>query len=407
MNGRSKTEDPVSRLLRKNISPAQFIGYAFASILGLIIITVAVKFYSDVKSASSGEDTTIGKDYLIVQRNVKGLGNLFGENDNVFNENEITDISNQKWVKRVGKFTPAGFNVSASMDIGGRGMSTALFLESIPDEFIDNKPSGWHFDVGSKAPIPVIISKDYLALYNFGFAASRGLPQISENMLSLLPIRLSISGNGHQKWFDARIVGYSSRLNTIAVPEEFMNWANDEFGENNSEPSRLIVETYSPGDPEIANYLKTHGYELAGDKNETGRAAYFLKVVTSVVTGIGLIISILSTGILLLSVWLLLYKNRTQTERLLLLGYSPNNICLYYNKLILGINFIVFAIAIAGMFLISPIWKSPLSSLGLQTGSPLAAILAGFLICTIISVVSILSVKNSVNKSFRPKNIVK
>ena len=186
-----------------------------------------------------------------------------------------------------------------------------------------------------------------------------------------------------------------------------MNWANDEFGENNSEPSRLIVETYSPGDPEIANYLKTHGYELAGDKNETGRAAYFLKVVTSVVTGIGLIISILSTGILLLSVWLLLYKNRTQTERLLLLGYSPNNICLYYNKLILGINFVVFAIAIAGMFLISPIWKTPLSSLGLQTGSPLAAILAGFIICTIISVVSILSVKNSVNKSFRPKNIVK
>ena len=47
----------------------------------------------------------------------------------------------------------------------------------------------------------------------------------------MVPLKLSLSGNGRQEWVDARIVGFSSRLNTIAVPEEFMQWANSEFSE--------------------------------------------------------------------------------------------------------------------------------------------------------------------------------
>ncbi|MFU7518004.1 hypothetical protein AB4668_19830, partial [Clostridium sp. HCS.1] len=84
----------------------------------------------------------------------------------------------------------------------------------------------------------------------------------------MLPLKLSLSGNGRQQWVDARIVGFSSRLNTIAVPADFLNWANGVFGEGkeDTDPSRLIVRLRRAGDPEATAYMEAHGYEIAGDK---------------------------------------------------------------------------------------------------------------------------------------------
>ena len=86
----------------------------------------------------------------------------------------------------------------------------------------------------------------------------------------MVPLRVSVSGNGRQQWFPARIVGFSSRLNTIAVPEQFMEWANARFGEEPvADPSRLIVELSRPGDPAIKEYMAAHDYEMSGDNTDS------------------------------------------------------------------------------------------------------------------------------------------
>ena len=176
-------------------------------------------------------------------------------------------------------------------------------MKSIPDDFFDVSPDGWGYTPGRSDFVPVILSKDYLSLYNFGFATSRGMPQVSEEVIGMVPLQLSLSGNGRQQWVNARIVGFSSRLNTIAVPEEFMEWANREFAGTSSEaPSRLIVMLDRPGDPEVENYLEEHDYETAGDRAANGKAAHFLSLVTSIVIAVGLVISLLAFFILLLSI---------------------------------------------------------------------------------------------------------
>ena len=43
-------KDLVSKLLRKNISPAQILGYALANLVGLSIIMTALQFYADANS---------------------------------------------------------------------------------------------------------------------------------------------------------------------------------------------------------------------------------------------------------------------------------------------------------------------------------------------------------------------
>ena len=70
-------------------------------------------------------------------------------------------------------------------------------------------------------------------------------------------------------------MGFSNRLNTIIVPESFMQWSNARYApEVNVQPSRLILEVSKPGDVAIEKYMKKHGYEIAGDKMNSNKASY-------------------------------------------------------------------------------------------------------------------------------------
>ena len=394
-------KDIVWRLLKRNISAGQLIGYAVANFVGLSIVLTAIQFYRDVTAVWDGDDSFISRDYMIISRKVEGLGSLTGKSDATFSDADITEIESQPWVRRVGEFTASSFNVAASVEMGGRGMSTALFFESIPSEFFDVMPSEWDFDPADPV-VPIILSKDYLSLYNFGFASSRGLPQLNEAMIGMVPLKVSVSGNGRQQWLPARIVGFSSRLNTIAVPEQFMEWANERFAEEPvSPPSRLIIEVSRPGDPAIKEFLQSHGYESAGDKADNGKAAYFLSVVTAVVIVVGAIISLLSFFILMLSIYLLLQKNRTKLHDLMLLGYSPGMVSSRYCRMVVAINIIVLVAAIAVVLVGRHLWGGALSSLGLSSTSPWPAIVTGLAIMLLITVVNIISIRRTMMRYFK------
>lgn len=395
----------IWKLLRKNISIGQIAGYALANFIGLAIVLSAIRFYGDVSTAISGDSSksVIPEDYLVVSKPVSML-NTLGAASSGFSAGEIDDILKQPWAVDVGQFASANFNVGAAVDFSGKGMSTFLFLESIPDSFIDIKPEDWHFDPeqGMAQPVPIILSKDYLALYNFGFAASRGLPQLSEGLISKVPITLMVSGNGHNDRFAGRIVGFSTRLNTIAVPESFLTWANERYStEQPDNPSRLIVKVSKPGDPKIEKYMRQKGFEVAGDKLDTGRASYFLTVLTSVVISVGAIISALALFILMLSIFLLLQKNRDKIRDLLLLGYSPAQVSASYYRLIGAINGGVLVVSVVAMFMASAYWEGQLRALSLQPSSPIPSIIAGVLIMGLITAINFTAISRSVKKNFR------
>ncbi len=391
----------VWHLLRRNISKAQLIGYSVANLIGLCIVISAIQLYHDVSAVWNDEDSFISRDYLIISKKVGGLGSILSGSSATFSPSDIEDLEAQKWVRRTGKFTASNFGVGASVEMGGRGMNTAMFLESIPDEFFDVTPRDWKFIPGQSQTVPIIISKEYLSLYNFGFAASRGLPQISESMIGMVPLKLSISGNGRQMWLPAKIVGFSSRLNTIAVPEDFMTWANANFSDREApDPSRIIVETNSPGDPAIEEYLRSHHLEVAGDKLDNGRAAYFLAVITAVVVAVGALISLLAFFILLLSIYLLLQKNRDKLRQLMTLGYTPGAVARNYYIIVASINAAVLAGAIAAMLVAKHFWSGPLENIGVNSGSPWGAIAIGVAIMALITAGNIAAIARNIRRTF-------
>ena len=393
----------AARLLRRNISAGQLLGYALANFTGLAIVLCAIQFYRDVNAAfDTASDTYINRDFLIISPQVSALGTLTG-GAATFTPEAIADLEAQPWTRRVGAFTNADFQVSASVDFGNRGMQTFLFFEAIPDEFFDVRPSGWDFDP-ARTEIPIIVSKDYLALYNFGFAASRGLPQLSENVINKVPLRIHIAGGGHADTFTGRIVGFSSRFNTIAVPQRFMTWANDRYGNSadTPPPSRLIVEVENPGAPQVTDYLAEHGYEVAGDKAESSRASYFLSVVTGIVIAVGAVISILAFFILLLSLSLLLQKNRRKLTDLMLLGYSPAQAARGYLPILLWVNAAVLAGCLVTVALASAWWETRLESASVGAAPLWPTLATGIAVLAAVTLLGYLNIRRTLRSYFRP-----
>lgn len=335
------------RLLKRHISPAQLLGFVLANLIGLGILLLGLQFYRDALTALSAKDSLMRADYLIISKQV--TSGLFGSRDNSFSAEEIADLEQQPFVAALGRFTPSKFQVSAGLGLGsalGGGLSTYMFLEAVPDRFLDLKPSDWHWEEGQQE-VPLIIPRSYLGLYNSAFAQSQGLPLLSEATIGAIPLGLELRGGLEEQHYRGRIVGFSNRLNTLLVPEHFIQQMNRRLApEVPASPTRLILELHNPSDPAIALYLREHSYESEGERLASSQSMYFLRLLSGVVLGVGLLISALSAYLLLLSIYLLLQKNSRQLENLLLLGYSQRQLVLPYVLLTLVLNLLALLAAL-------------------------------------------------------------
>lgn len=390
----------VRRLLRRNVSVAQTCGYAFASLVGLSIVLCAIQFYRDASGIFGADGSVNSRDFMVVSKQIG-----FNDRNTVFTPDEIADLKAQPWVKAVGEFTASRFKAAISLDFAGRGLASETFFESLPAEFFDKLPADWGFDPadGAEADVPIVLSRDYLSLYNFGFAATRGLPTLRENEIGMIPLTLTLRGrDGQTAVMRGHIAGFSSRINTIAVPEEFMHWANERFAPGSAQeaPSRLVIETDKPGDPAIARYLDNNGLDIAGDKIDNSAAAYMLRLFTGIVLAVGAIISVLAFFILLLSIFLLLQKNRGKLRQLMLLGYSPAEVARPYIHMVVAVNAVILAGGCIVAVLAAGIWRPALATVGATPTSIWPTILAGAALMAIVSLLSVVSIRSRVRRDF-------
>jgi hypothetical protein len=337
------------KLLKQNISVIQLVGYALSALTGISIILAGFCFSKDIHPLFSSEKGIFGKEYLVVNKKVQ-VTSVFGKNATTFLPEEIDEIKEQSFVRSVAHFTPSRFRILAYFELAG-GLSTDLFFESVPDRYLDHRDSNWKWDEQSRL-IPVIISQDYINLYNFGFAGTQGLPQISESIIQQLTFHLRLTGNDRQEVFDGRIVGFSNDLNTILVPESFMEWANKQFGteEDANKISRLIVEVKNPADPAITQFFSTTAnYVINDNKGETGKLSYFLTLLIIAILVVGGLVLLPSIGLMLLSINLIIYKNEKTLVHLLLLGYKRSSLSWPYCLLVLALN---LAVGILGLWIV-------------------------------------------------------
>lgn len=388
----------IWKLLKQHISLSQLLGFSLANVCGMVIVLLAVQFYRDVLPMFTQENSFLKGDYIIISKKVSTLGTIVGK-QTTFSAGDIAEIEEQPFVKRVGSFLPSQFKVMAGMGLQGIKMSTDLFFESVPDAYVDVQSEEWKFNPESNV-IPIIIPRNYLNLYNFGFAQSRNLPQLSEGIIGMVNLDIRLVGNGKTEQMKGHIVGFSSRLNTILVPESFIRWANARFSTGvEAEPSRLIVEVGNPADERIVQFVQRKGYEMEGNELEAGKTIWFLKLIVGVVLSVGLLISVLSFYILILSIYLLLQKNMRKLETLLLIGYSPAQVARPYQMLAVVLNLSVLLLGIAIVIGIRGTYLPVITSLLPDAGneSLLPALLTGACVFLLVSVLNIVMVRRKVD----------
>ena len=390
----------VWKLMRWHISLGQLAGFFFANLCGMVIVLLSIQFYQDVAPLFTEGDSFMKKDYIIVSKKVSTLGSFVGKSS-TFSQTEIDEIEEQPFTRGVGEFTPSQFKVSAGvgMEQLGLNLSTAMFFESVPDKYVDSNLDGWHFEPGQEE-IPIIIPRNYLNLYNFGFAQSRSLPQISEGVINMVNLEVRIHGGGKWDTYKGKIAGFSNRLNTILVPESFMTWANIHYGDGGirKEPSRLIVEVNNPTDDRIAQFFRERGYDTEDDKLDAGKTTWFLKVIVGIVLSVGLLISALSFYILMLSIYLLLQKNTTKLENLLLIGYGPNRVAFPYQSLTIALNAIVLVLSVSIVLYVRTLYLDLVEQMfpSLNAGSWWLMLVVGILLFLLVSCFNVLAIRKKI-----------
>lgn len=390
----------IFKLLYRHISPGQMAGFLAANLLGMCIVLTGWQFYRDAMPVLTAGDSFMKPEYAVVSKRVSIVQTARRNGPPAFTPKEMQTLARQPFAKSVAPFTPARFSVYAAVGTGrGLSMGTDMFFESLPDRFVDADLREWRYREGSDS-LPVILPRSYLNLYNFGYAQARGLPALTEGMVGMIGIRFTLSGTTGQERLTGRVVGFSNRLNTILVPQSFMEAANRRLAPDTSAmPSRIIVElAHGAADEQFARYLQQHGLEAEAGMADGGKAAWFMRHVAWLVMGVGLVICALAFYVLLLSIFILLQKHTERIRTLLLIGYSPRQVALPFHLLSLVFQALSVGGAVLGLMALRPLWTQTLLELypSWEAPSTLPALGIALLLWAVAAVVNLLAVRKRI-----------
>lgn len=342
----------LARLQIKTLMPLQLIGYAVSLVIGVFLVLVVAQAYIDLRPVLSEQAEVFESESAILTKKVSVFSSV-DKGRIYFTSDEIDELREQPYIDEVGAFNSASFQIWAVAEVGQSGQSVRsdLFFESVPNRFVDVQDEAWKWEDGDTL-IPIIVPKDYIDLYNFGFAESQGLPVMSESTVKGFAFKIILSGAGRSDQYYGAVVGFSNKLNSILVPDEFMRWANSMYGtgeENRS--SRLLISLDDPTDERFLTLINENGYILNEEKLEQSRLNFLFKSSIQFTAFLALVIMILSIGFLSLSINLMMQKHEKVIRNLWLIGYSHVQISRFYQLIITGLTLVGVTIALTLAFI--------------------------------------------------------
>ncbi len=366
----------IWKVLKTNIKISQLSAAFIGVLCGLTMLMSAISFYTDIKPVFQDREGFWSEEYIVINKNIHlsdSYHQIFEQDISrtSFNQEEIEELKEMDFIRDLAIFTASTFSVRVFTDDQGpaAGFYSDLFFEAVPDKFIDVSYDDWKWEEGMIF-VPIILPRNYLNLYNFGFAQSQNLPQISEDAISSIKFNFAISGNNEILEFESRIIGFSDRINTFLVPQSFIDWGNKNFGTDESpEPGRLIVITNDPASPDMMQYFQEKEYIIDTGILSSAKALFFLRIIITIVLIIGIIIIALAFWVMIISLLLLLERNHDNISKLSLLGYSLNQISKPYSNLIIILLFSMYFISFIPLLIFRNIYLSALVKMGYDTSS--------------------------------------
>ena len=172
----------------------------------------------------------------------------------------------------------------------------------VPPELIGSDARLPFADQGDGKPIPVVLNRRFLEIYNKVFAPQRGLPTLTDSMLIgfQLPVELGRSYVASKTLAEAYeaafiLVGFSDRspLAGISLPLETVRRINGRFGQDTGAYSSVMVRAQdSQKVSSVAAAVKKMGLEL--DESERNRALQIGAAVELVTLALSLLATLIT-----------------------------------------------------------------------------------------------------------------
>ncbi|MCW3079113.1 FtsX-like permease family protein [Segetibacter sp.] len=327
----------LKKIIRTGVGKGRFVMAGIGLTIAMLLILSAVQIqvnYNELLYAKSNQDSIAN--FLVVAKVING-----NNRENVLSVEEVEKLKRQPFIEKVGLLTASRFKVSAQSPSDRFPFYTDMFFESVPDEFIDVKSNDWKWEPGSTT-IPLIIPNQFLDLYNFGFAPSQNLMQLTQSMVMALPIVLNVSYQGQPVRFTGKVVGFSDRISSVLVPQNFLALANKQFGtQGDVRPSRVVIRTNDPGNPELVKYLKAN--DLVTDADKT-RFSQYRRIVNTVVNAswlTGAVMLLFALLVFSLFIQLTIASTKNEINLLVTIGASPTQLQRFLMKQFLPANTVI------------------------------------------------------------------
>lgn len=195
-------------------------------------------------------------------------------------ESALQALGAHEAVEAVYPIAYARFPIQLHADLLGSRYGTDASLQGIDPRWVaDELQNDARFTSAPGGPIPILVSRKVLQIYNAGFAQANDLPRLSEHAVvgRTISIQLGASSLAGERdraaWREARIVGLSDRIDplAVAIPLELLEFYEGALLEEaRTSYDAAVVEARSAGDlAGIESSIRTMGLEIAPESHLT------------------------------------------------------------------------------------------------------------------------------------------
>ena len=292
--------------------------------LGLFFLFTSLHFLHKIYTYGENSEM-LSKNTIVIQKKVTS-GPLLGLNNPEFSDEQIDEVRSMEFVESCDPIRSNTFDVVLSIDDPLiPAFNSNIYVQSVHEDYLDVKTDHWDWDEGSKT-LPIIMPRDFLMMMN-NFLSASNIPQLSDDLVLDLKIDLNIGPRNYRETIHARIVGFTNELSSILVPEYFLNWANQKYGEKEKEViSQLVVKSKDGQFGLLENYLEEKEFESKKSQLLIAKLKSTLGVLLTIISAISLLAVFLSMLVLIQYLQLIMTKNDYEIRTLLRLGHAPNQL---------------------------------------------------------------------------------
>lgn len=389
----------LNKLLFKNQDKKQLIIAMIGSFLGMSFLIASIHYLIKVNEFGEGADI-LGPNTIIVQKQVTTSNTLnIAKTD--FSVDEIQQLKKEKFILDVKPVISNNFDILfATADPLVPKFSSDVFIQTVDPEFLDVKNNAWKWNINDTI-VPIILPRDFLVMLNTFMSAS-GIPQISDELAKDIKFKFRISNESSEKeYIYAQIIGFTNEVASILVPESFMKYGNEKYG--NLTPQKITQLMISGTESEfgkVEELLKEKHLESKNSQMVVGRLKSIVGTLILVVLGISIIAVFVSCLVLIQYAQLLITKNAYEVRTLLRLGYAPdilvNKFFIYFLKIFIIISFIGLILFLALKFILDSLFED--GGIYINKELSLYSILALFVAFILFSIASYFNAKKGIYK---------